>query len=161
MTVGGVAGRYWVGEPGRSALVGGRLDLYVGVPVPDREQVTEELKARLLREIRRGIWEQTGLLLQEGNERLDRIEWLALVGDPDQEAGPRMTAFLEGWSSVLPQGVRARDLSSQQVQQLGRQVLGRLPNRGQEQVVATTAPPKAAETGGLEDSNATNVPEQG
>jgi hypothetical protein len=122
--IGGIAGRHWLGEPGRSGLVSGRMTLYQVVADQDREQVEGELKARLTQEIRRGIHTQTGLLVGR-----PRIEWLVLW-DGGTESLTRLNAFCEGWSASMPPGVRIRSLTSKVVQDLAHQVWGSRRPRG-------------------------------
>lgn len=123
--VGGVAARYWLGENGVSDLVGGCLKLYEPVALPDREQVTQELRFRLTLEIARGVAERTGLIMMPGNSGLTRIEWLVLIGEPTPDVEARLQAFIDPRVIQLPPGVRARDLGPLAIQEMARRLLRR------------------------------------
>lgn len=131
--VSGVAARLWLGEKGRSELVAGRCALTESVAPADREQVAQELQERLLVEVAHGVWQKTGLLYPRGSEMLARIEWLVLLdaeSDPDPgQVESRLQGFCQGWSQVLPPGVRAHQMTGPQVQALGRRLLGTVPSR--------------------------------
>lgn len=126
----GVAGRVWLGSAGTSDLIAGKLVIGGPVEASDQEEVTRELSRRLVVEIAREIHQRTGLEISSdpGNAPLSHLEWLVLLS-PDQENETRLQAFCEGYSSYLPPGVSARNLSPMQVQELGRRLMARLPSR--------------------------------
>lgn len=126
----GVAGRVWLGSPGYSDLIAGKLVIDQVVDPSDQEEVTRELSRRLVVEIAREIHDRTGLEVSgnPGFPPLVNLEWLVLL-TPDQENETRLQAFCEGYSGYLPPGVRAANLSPMQVQELGRRLMGRLPSR--------------------------------
>ena len=119
-----------MGTPGYSELIAGKLILE-GVPlITDQEEVTRELTRRLALEMAREIHQKTGLEISSDPQKppLSRAEYLVCLV-PDQENVNRLNAFCEGWSGYQPLGVRAKDLSPMQVQELGRLLRARLPSQ--------------------------------
>src|SRR5215471_2134225 len=123
---GGLAFRYWAGTPGRSELVAGQCQFYQAIRTADWSRFLEETKGEATRRVAQEIETRWGLIYQEGAGDLERVEWLVIERD-EPDLLERLAAYQEGRGIRLPPGVRASQLSAQDVQRIGRQLARKQP----------------------------------
>lgn len=119
---GALAGRYWMGTPGESDLASGSILFWEPILLEDALAFESELKLAFRERIARSLAARFGLLVDPEHPDLDRVEWL-LIWEADDDLLDRVRAFEAGWSRVLPDGTRARDLKVADLERLGR-ILG-------------------------------------
>lgn len=139
---GGLGFRYWLGTPGQSELIAGSVHFWEPVLEEDQAEFEAGLKREACRRVGRTLGVQTGLVASDGD--LDRIEWL-VIWHPEADMLDRLRAFEQGWSAILPQGKRARDLDSADLGALTRRM--GLHTRPRRRVDATEGTPELPETG--------------
>lgn len=122
---GGIAFRYWLGTPGGSDLVAGSIGWPSPMSSSELDEAEHEARSAFSDQVRQTVLERTGLDVAPDPRR---IEMLA-VRIAESDLIERLQAYCSGWSSALPQGIRARDLKSGDVQRLGR-MLGRAVHGG-------------------------------
>jgi hypothetical protein len=112
---GGIAARYWVGEPGNSDLVAGIGYFYEPIRVADQENVRLELHDAFHHRIVEAVHQSTGLEISP--EDLERTQFLEIwTAEPDLVE--RCKAFEQGWSAMKPAGKGVRDLTGRDIAQL-------------------------------------------
>lgn len=116
---GGIAARYWVGEPGNSDLVAGIGYFYEPIRVADQEGVRSEMHEAFQKRVVDAVYERTGLEISPID--LERIQYLEIwTAEPDLIE--RCKAFEQGWSALKPAGKGVRDLTGADIAQLFRRV---------------------------------------
>jgi hypothetical protein len=112
---GGIAARYWVGEPGNSDLVAGIGYFYEPIRREDRESVRLEMVEAFHQRIVTAVHESTGLEIS--GDDLTRTQFLEIwTAEPDLIE--RCKAFEQGWSALRVQGKGVRDLTGADIAQL-------------------------------------------
>ncbi len=126
---GGIAARYWVGEPGTSDLVAGIGYFYEPLRVEDQENVRLEMHDAFVQRIVDAVHQSTGLEISPGD--LERVQYLEIwTAEPDLIE--RCKAFEQGWSALKPPGKGVRDLTGKDIAQLFKRV-GAGPTRREDQ----------------------------
>ena len=122
---GGIAARYWVGEPGTSDLVAGIGYFYEPLLVEDQETVRLEMHEAFQKRVVDAVHERTGLEISP--EDLERVQYLEIwTAEPDLIE--RCKAFEQGWSALKPAGKGVRDLTGKDIAQLFKRTgAGRTP----------------------------------
>jgi hypothetical protein len=116
---GGIAARYWVGEPGNSDLVAGIGYFYEPLRVEDQENVRLEMHDAFVQRIVDAVHQSTGLEISPGD--LERVQYLEIwTAEPDLIE--RCKAFEQGWSALKPPGKGVRDLTGADIAQLFKRV---------------------------------------
>ena len=91
-----IAGRYWLGAPGRSALYVGRQGgMYQEGGEYDREAIEQQLKGMVAAPIGRQVYMETGLMV--ATDIWDRMQILVIWGG-DTRNEDRLGAFEDGWA---------------------------------------------------------------
>lgn len=116
---GGLAFRYWVGTPGESELVAGKVQFWEPVRSEDWEQFVEELKLQARSRVALSYGQKTGLQMEWSNRDLDRIEWL-VIDHAEPDTVDRLHAFEGGWSAARPPGVPADKLTAELIGRMVR-----------------------------------------
>src|SRR5262245_12553828 len=124
---GGVAFRYWLGEPGASTLISGSVQFWEPVLEEDWEPFLGELQQEARQRVAYAMSQKVGMLVKpDAPSLVERMEWLVIPrAEPDLL--DRLAAYQSGVAVSLPPGVNARDLKPRDIQRLGRQLARHRP----------------------------------